>query len=147
MPQFLYYPPSSIVPQVGALYVILETVGALGNILQTGPHPALRIVEHFPDVLSKCVRLITGGQILESLSAHVVAGHLGVEVTLHLNAGAHILSDEGHEFFVQDPLLYDLDGGDLQPVLCQNSAGCKHSSFPQPRSGEPIQQSMVLKSF
>ena len=24
---------------------------------------------------------------------------------------------------------------------------CKHSSFPQPRSGEPIQQSMVLKSF
>ena len=23
----------------------------------------------------------------------------------------------------------------------------KHSSFPQPRSGEPIQQSMVLKSF
>ncbi len=29
---------------------------------------------------------------------------------------------------------------------CEEHRG-KHSSFPQPRSGEPIQQSMVLKSF
>ncbi len=88
-------------------------IGAVGDSPESGPDTPLRIVEEFLDVFLEDFHRVAAGQLLQSLAAHVVAGHLGVNVTLDLDARPNILFDQRQQFPVYHALFNELDRWDL----------------------------------